>query len=128
MLGNPFDLPNNAYKKTHANHPCAVWVRESRANYKWLAQLGWCLCKEYQFRYGQHKTHKTEYHIKWLMANVPANISDISSTPFRQAMPDQYKNDDPVQAYRTFYIESKMKARGIVKYTKRPPPEFLCVP
>jgi hypothetical protein len=128
ISGNPFDLPNNAYKKTHVNHPCAIWVRESRENYKWLAQLGWWLCKEYQTRYGKHKNHKTEQHIRWLMANIPFGIPDVPATPFRQAMPDEYKHDDAVQAYRTYYIESKMKARRIVTYTKRPFPEFLRSP
>lgn len=118
------ELPEGAYKKTHANHPCAIWVRESRANYLWLAELGWWLCKEYQYRYGESKTHKTERHIEWLKTHVP-ELADVPQTPFRQAMPDEYKCPDAVQAYQTFYVESKMKARGIVKYTRRDRPEFL---
>ena len=122
LLGNPFDLPDKAYKKTHVNHPCAIWVRESRKNYTWLAELGWWLCKEYQYRYGKHKIHKTEQHIKWLMANIPSGIPDVPTTAFRQAMPNEYKSVDPVQAYHTYYIKSKLR---IIKYTKRHVPEFL---
>ena len=118
------ELPEGAYKKTHMNHPCAMWVRESRANYMWLAELGWWLCKEYQYRYGEHKTHKTERHIEWLKTHAPA-LPEIAQTPFRQAMPDEYKRSDPVHAYQTFYVESKLKARGIVAYTRRERPEFL---
>ena len=47
-------MPSNAYKKTHPNHPCAKWVRESQANYRWLCRLGLELCGEYTFRYGKH--------------------------------------------------------------------------
>lgn len=118
-------LPEKAYKKTHPNHPCAIWVRESIINYMWLAELGWYLCKEYQYRYGEHKVHKTERHIEWLMKNPPIGIPYVPATPFRQAMPPEYKRDDPIEAYRVYYKESKMNVRKIVKYTRRPPPAFL---
>jgi hypothetical protein len=42
-----------------------------------------------------------------------------------QAMPDEYKKEDSIEAYRIFYTESKLKQRGIVNYTKREWPEFL---
>jgi hypothetical protein len=118
-------LPNNAYRKTHPNHPCAIWVRQNIENYTWLTKLGWFLCKEYQTRYGEHKIHKTEKHIRWLMKNPPICIPNGDRTPFPQAMPPEYKRDDSIEAYRTYYKESKMKIRKIVKYTRRPPPAFL---
>lgn len=46
-------------------------------------------------------------------------------TPFAQAMPDEYKRENPVEAYRTFYRENKQNHRGIVTYKKRPVPDFL---
>lgn len=115
-------LPLDAYKKTHPNHPCGIWVRESSYNYKWLCKLGYWLCKEYTYRYG--KVHKTEHHIEWLMNNVP-NIPDRGMTEIRQAMPDEYKLPHPVNAYRNYYNKNKLQKRGIVKYTKREFPEFL---
>ena len=123
VAGSP--LPDGAYRKTHANHPCAIWVRESAENYRWLCALGFWLCREYQYRYGVGKTHKTEKHILWLRNNLPIDIPQVPMTPFPQAMPVEYKRDDSVEAYRTFYIENKMKTRNIVKYTRRPIPEFL---
>jgi hypothetical protein len=121
---NPAGLSGDAYRKTHANHPCAIWVRESLSNYRWLADLGYWLCREYRFRYGD-KTHKTEAHILWLRENPPCGLVDIGATPPRQAMPDDYKHADPVMAYRTYYVENKLMLRGIVKYTRRQQPEFL---
>lgn len=126
-LLNPDDIREGAYKKTHANHPSAIWVRESVDNYMWVANLGWWLCKEYQYRYGEKKQHKTEAHIKWLMENPPSSIPKIGFTKFRLAMPDNFKKDDPIESYQLFYRESKMKERNIVRYTRREFPEFLKV-
>jgi len=119
------NLPDNAYKLSHKNHPCAIWARESLSNYLWLASLGWWLCKEYQYRYGEQKVHKTESHIVWLLNNPPASIPNLGLTQFAQAMPNEYKHEDVTKAYQTYYIESKLKQRGIVNYTKRERPEFI---
>jgi hypothetical protein len=118
----PENLPTTAYKKTHVNHPCSIWVRESLANYKWLCELGWWLCKEYQYRYGETKVHKTETHIRWLTENPPASLRDIGITQIKLAMPDQYKTKNPVDAYRRYYQGAK---RDVIHYTRREWPAFL---
>jgi hypothetical protein len=120
----PAGLSSVAYRKTHCNHPCSIWARESLSNYRWLADLGYWLCKEYRYRYGD-KTHKTEAHILWLRENPPCGLVDIGATPPRQAMPDEYKNEHPVVAYRTYYVKNKVGVRNIVKYTRRHPPAFI---
>ena len=122
---NPENIPPNAYKKTHINHPCAIWIRTSLTNYLWLCSLAWNLCKEYQYRYGAHKVHKSEQHILWLLENPPLNIPRLGLTVPPQAMPDQYKQKDPIDGYRMYYVEDKFKRRGIVNYTKRNWPIFL---
>ena len=102
------------YKQTHKNHPSAVWVREAVGNYVWTHQLLISLCREYTYRYD--KTHKTARLIEPL-ANPPAHIS---TTPFRtaipQCMPDEYKDRDPVIAYRRYYINDK---RDITQWKKK---------
>ena len=113
------DLPQNAYKKTHMNHPCAIWVRESLDNYIWLCQLGMELCAEYTFRY--KKVHKTEPHIIWLTNHKPA-IPDVGVTEIRLAMPLECKVPNPVKAYQKYYREYKLK---IARYTNRLMPEWL---
>ena len=35
------------YKRTHYNHPCAVWARTSLENYLWLLEHGEALGLEY---------------------------------------------------------------------------------
>lgn len=122
---NPEGLLPTAYKLAHKNHPCSIWVRTSVSNYLWLASLGIWLCKEYNHRYGEEKIHKTEQHIAWLFQNPPAGIPVGDLTIPNQAMPDEYKQEDPILAYQTFYRESKLNIRNIVKYTKRDWPDFL---
>ena len=119
---NPQYVPEDAYKKTHPNHPSAIWTRESIENYEFVQELAMELCREYTFRY--EKIHKTQKHIDWLRT-PPLDIPAIKMTPFRLAMPDKYKQEDPVESYKMFYRESKMKERGIVTYKKREWPEFL---
>ena len=92
------------YKQTHTNHPCAIWARASIDNYVWLCNLGLALCEQYELRYG--KQHKTYQHLVWCMDNVP-NLPDIGFTEPAQAMPDEYKCDEPVVAYRVYYMTDK---------------------
>lgn len=92
------------YKATHINHPCSKWVRQSKANYNWTYQLFYHLCNEYTLRYG--KIHKTDTKLREVLSETP-NISDTEFTSPAQAMPDYCKNEDPVVAYRTYYIKEK---------------------
>ena len=112
-------MPENAYRKTHPNHPSAKWARESAANYRWLCRLGLELCEEYTFRYGKH--HKTEEHLVWLCMHIPQGLPE-PWTPPKLAMPDECKQDDPVAAYRQYYIRAK---KHLLQYTRRPSPDFL---
>lgn len=54
----PEELRREVYRPTHTRHPCAIWARETQANYTWLlAHLVWLL-HEYEKESG--KLHKTE--------------------------------------------------------------------
>jgi hypothetical protein len=95
------------YKPTHRNHPCTIWAAESRANFLWLAEHGDAICREYSKRYGGRE-HKSRAVIV-RAAEQSAKIPERSLTRFAQAMPDQYKNADPVAAYRAYYIGDKAR-------------------
>lgn len=95
------------YKISNKNHPCNIWLRESKDNYKWLWELSLGLVEEYHIRYG-NKTHKTEIVLNNLQA-APHNSPSIGLTRFAQAMPDDYKNACVVTAYRTYYMYDKKK-------------------
>lgn len=96
------------YRRTHYNHPCAVWTRASHDNFQWLVEHGNALADEYFFRYG--KKHKSHEIITWCDVNKDGlSFTESGLTPFAQAMPEEYKNPDPVVAYRTYYQKAKAR-------------------
>lgn len=100
---NPDNIP---YRKTHFNHPCAVWCRESLLNYNWLCDLGMELCIEYSNRY--NKIHKTQAVIKWCIDNKPISFPNTKFTKWPLAMPNTCKiSNDIVECYRHYYKEEK---------------------
>ena len=108
-----------SYKITHKNHPCSIWCRSSYENYFWLAELGIALCEEYQYRYG--KTHKCLQVISECIYDAP-KFEQYQLTPFAQAMPEVYKCDNAVNAYRYYYIAEK---QPLFKWTSRPIPHWI---
>lgn len=112
------------YKSTHKNHPCAKWVRESRTNALWLLDLTEELNAEYKYRYNKFITeHKSYAMLKAMHTRRKLEIiSDRGWTSPALAMPDVYKCDDVVSAYRAYYRGSKT---NLLSYTKRTKPEWL---
>lgn len=106
------------YKITHLNHPCSKWVRESRENFLWLCEMTEELFQEYTRRYGKH--HKS-YAVFQKCVEHAHTIPSNGLTPFAQAMPDQYKHQSAVEAYRTYYLNDK---RDISKWKNGNTPEW----
>ncbi len=107
------------YKSTHKNHPSAIWVRESNNNYNWLLCHLMALLHEYHHRYG--KRHKTGDLLPILMRppkNIP--ITYFKNPP--QCMPDEFKTENTVEAYRNYYRTGKAH---LLAYTKRERPDWL---
>ena len=101
-------LETTLYSATHINHPSAVWVRQSKENYNWLAKLLACLCAEYTYRYG--KVHKCQDIglVALLLLVAPKNISDKPFTQPTPAMPDGVKiSGDSLASYRNYYNLNK---------------------
>jgi hypothetical protein len=121
VLALPDARDDVLYSATHINHPSAVWVRQSRANYNWLVSLFDELCKEYTYRYG--KTHKTSALIDHLTYG-PRNISVVKSfTEPTPAMPDQYKvPGNSIQSYKNYYNGEKQR---MFSWKKRDTPGWI---
>ena len=96
-----YDTP---YRPTHKNHPCTLWAGQSRDNWNWLIDYGMGLCDEYTRRYG--RVHKSQSVIEWC-AMKHIDLPNTARTPFAQAMPPQYKNTNPIKAYRDYYVGEK---------------------
>jgi len=97
------------YKTAYKNHPCTIWARETSKNYYWLLRHFLALGDEYSFRYD--KEHKSVDSLYILLSQLPQNIPLNAMTPVAQAMPDEYKDEDPVKAYRNYCIAEKTYAK-----------------
>src|ERR1700744_5896503 len=99
LLCGAFEPGIAPYKRTHYNHPCAKWTRESEGNFHWLLEHGFALADEYTYRY--EKVHKCREILDWVKDNQDLLVFPREEiTTFYQAMPDKYKQDDVVEAYR----------------------------
>lgn len=107
------------YLPCHQKHPCTLWAGETRSNFIWLCSLGINLCMEYTYRY--EKVHASQKVIMFALHNS-IHIPDGDLTPFAQAMPDEYKDADPIKAYRNYYIHGKSH---LAKWTKREIPYWF---
>jgi hypothetical protein len=58
-----------------------------------------------------------------MISNTPNNIPDGELTVFAQAMPDEFKQENAVKAYRAYY-HSKMYSAGGVHYRHTSPPDW----
>lgn len=94
------------YKVSFKKHPCTLWAGDSYDNWMWLIKHGIALSEEYTARFG--KIHTCESVIKWYLENnygPPESLKGL--TPFAQAMPDEYRHENPVVAYRAYYLGDK---------------------
>lgn len=127
MLSTAHHLCGNAcegiYKPTHKNHPCSVWARSTKGNYKWLFDHFLGLCEEYTHRYG--KTHLCETKLCHVLNKYPEHIANAPQTEFVIAMaqhPECIIKNDPVLSYRKYY---KTKDFTMV-WTNRQVPDWFC--
>jgi hypothetical protein len=104
LLCNVHDVA--PYKRTHINHPCSKWVKSSLSHYNFLCNLLENLLNEYTKRY--KKIHKTYEVFNWLKNNNP-NLKDLGFIDPPQCMPDKYKQESTVMAYRNYYNCEKSK-------------------
>lgn len=113
VLGGP-------YKKTHQNHPCTVWVGESMGNAEWLFELAYHLNREWRKRYKHSVNHKSYEVIEGIVLdNKWIELPDMGLTPFAQAMPEQFKRNDPVASYRDYY-----KSKTFARWDHGPTPDW----
>ena len=96
----PLTKAGTPYKGGYAHHPCTVWAGESRINFLWLGLHAIALCGEYTKRFGnEHACNRPILQMMKLHRVIPNN----KLTPFAQAMPDEYRDDDAVKAYQAYY-------------------------
>ena len=107
------------YKTAHPNHPCSIWVRQARENYKWLYRHFVALCDEYTHRYGKsHASARLKGPLMWRPFK-PSALLDAIEEPygFVLAMPDEYKSEDIFSSYQNYLMNEK---QHFAKWEKDP--------
>jgi hypothetical protein len=118
----PLTKAGKPYKGGYKHHPCTVWAGDSRANFVWLALHAIEQCKEYTRRFDkEHACYGPINHMARMWKT--AKFEEDYMTPFAQAMPDEYKDDDVVKAYRSYY-KSKEHSKGGVRYIRADVPTW----
>lgn len=115
ILCNTYPDGSVPYKRTHYNHPCSKWTRESLVNFFWLMQHAWALSYEYRYRFG--RMHASEAVLFWLEHKDPlpfrvfetAQEEHAKNLHFVQAMPERYRGSNVVAAYRRYYAAEKSR-------------------
>ena len=107
--GDEYADEHGLYKEAYKNHPCTIWARESSANYWWLYSHFIALGAEYTHRY--RKIHASVDKLWKPLFKHPKNIYQGAMTPLAQAMPEEYKDENPITAYRNYCINEKHYAK-----------------
>lgn len=115
------DRDSVLYSATHINHPSALWVRKSSANYDWLYSHLLALGAEYTHRYG--RTHATIDKLGVILKTIPTNIKQGQMTKMPSCMDQEYAISlCPVTNYRNYYNYGKV---DLLRWTNRVPPLWI---
>lgn len=92
-------------------------------NFSWLRRLMISLNAEYIHRYNKQNNHASiDKILDYINFELDIEWECEGLTPFAQAMPDIYKCENVVRAYRSYYVNQKA---GLLKYTNRNQPWWL---
>lgn len=115
----------------HANHPCAVWTRDSAVNFQYLTDLALELCYEHQARYPLSPRHQ---YMAWLEhlaltlnlafsgdRRVPTHFAvAVADMPFLRSTGTPHQ--EAVTHYRAYYYRQK---RFFATWKRRPIPTWF---
>jgi hypothetical protein len=113
-------IGNDIYKSTHVGHPCAIWARETEANYRWLLQYMSDLVEERQNRTG--KSHQS-YQIFNALCGGPKLMPKGDLTPFANCTP--YKDGGVFDAYKLTLVDKWKNDKRPPKWTNTTKPSWI---
>ena len=116
--------------KGYFNHPCAVWVRESRANFEWLVVHALEMFNERDFRWPGSVSHFTKTFIEWCKDNINKALycKGTTLTPFAVAInPEskcrQVKDFNRLSVFEQYHLYIKLD-KNFASWTKRAAPSW----
>lgn len=119
----PLTKSGKTRKYSYFNHPCSVWTRMSIDNFDWLLSHAEEMIKEKLFRKGS--LHFCSSAIQYFKENKPT-LNKGFTTP-ALAMPEELKEDNPVNSYRKYYKTKRFTKSGkkMDIWTERNAPEWF---
>jgi hypothetical protein len=120
----PDEGTDKLYQVSYAWHPCTKWVGRSYENFRWTCKFGLALCHEYTHRYGRfHAAEQVFSTIIKLVDSVPISAwPEIGITERPKCVAPEFKQYDPVTAYRLQYLAKKTR---LFHWTNRPMPKWI---
>jgi hypothetical protein len=119
--------PHPVYRLTHVNHPVAIWVRASRANFSWTLDMVDALHQEWRLRYAHTKTHKGYPLCVFFREHLSKiNFPSEKQLDFAQAMPEIYRDKCAIRAYRAYYQGEEKRALRKWRAPRGKPEWFDC--
>lgn len=113
------------------SHPCVRWTMQSAENYTYVLQLAQaCLDEYHAARVASGKgdrVHACDAIVQKLneMGTPELPSGFVPMTPDFQAIPDEFKDEDGVVAYRRLYNEFKIKTMTMRWRNGRQPPAWF---
>jgi len=100
------------------NHPCTIWARETRQNFRWLRNHTYALCREYTLRYD--RIHQVEVQMNRYSAQMDEAemlLPDDGLTTFAIAISphmecrkaDGFDDMTTIEKYRQYYLDDKWR-------------------
>lgn len=116
--------------KGYFNHPCAVWVRESKANFEWLVEHALEMFNERNYRWPSSAEHFTKTFIEWCKDNIDKvdHCKGIKLTPFAVAIKPESKCRTVLGFNKMSVIEKYQQYikfdKNFASWTIRPKPNW----
>lgn len=125
-------LSNHAfYGATHKNHPWCKFAAKSFDHFNFVVRHAQALGREFLRRYDKRHTSHTKLRKNWRYDDMRAIESELGRADSEQvyadlpqAMLDQYKQDDPIDAYQAYYVDEKWSQDWCV-YERAPCPDWF---
>ena len=129
----PLNKDGEPMKPTHENHPCAIWTRLCRGNFRWTCHYGMSLCGQYRERYDKEHpalkplTQLIQYDFLFEPFDYDGRVKHATPntyyTPHPLAMPDEFKPSEKMnrnkkeiaRAYQKFYrhkVKTQLNKKG----------------
>jgi hypothetical protein len=110
------------YKTTHINHPCSIWARAKKANFKWLYKYFVELHKEFKFR-KDRKDHLSFTKLNSIFKSKADTVLDNADIEFNFNCTD-YKHLPVFEAYKRQLIYKWNRDIKCPTWTNRVKPKW----